>query len=181
MRSSRMRRTGAAVGERPACLAVALFDEVTAAGYVGSYPTFTRRICDLQLRPACQACASTKGRPAAVIAHPRGAEAQWDWVDLPDPPKRCGWGTTAHLRLGALSHSGLWRGALGPGMEQAHLVGGLDQVTRDLGGVPLRWRFDRMATVCHPHSGRVSSSFSAVAKHCGVGVDICPRDLVRGH
>ncbi|RIK16401.1 MAG: transposase [Acidobacteria bacterium] len=31
-----------------------------------------------------------------------------------------------------------------------------------------------MATVCHPATGRVSASFSAVAKHYAVGVDICP-------
>src|SRR5690606_34277432 len=35
-------------------------------------------------------------------------------------------------------------------------------------------RFDRMATVCHPESGRVTASFSAVAKHYGVSVAICP-------
>jgi hypothetical protein len=32
-----------------------------------------------------------------------------------------------------------------------------------------RWRFDRMATVCHPDSGRITASFAAVAKHYGVG------------
>jgi hypothetical protein len=36
------------------------------------------------------------------------------------------------------------------------------------------WRFDRMATVCHPESGRISTSFAAVAKHYGVSVKICP-------
>ncbi|EIU61598.1 integrase catalytic region [Mycobacteroides abscessus subsp. bolletii 1S-151-0930] len=36
------------------------------------------------------------------------------------------------------------------------------------------WRFDRMATVCDPGSGRVSASFAGVAKHYGVCVAICP-------
>ena len=36
------------------------------------------------------------------------------------------------------------------------------------------WRFDRMATVCHPGTGRVTASFAAVAKHYGVSVAICP-------
>ncbi|MCB1154070.1 transposase [bacterium] len=36
------------------------------------------------------------------------------------------------------------------------------------------WRFDRMATVCDPASGRVSASFAGVAKHYGVSVAICP-------
>lgn len=158
----------------PHVWAIAVFDEVTAAGYQGSYPTFTRKIRDLGLRPACEPCAPTRGRPAAVIAHPPGQEVQWDWVDLPDPPGHWGWGSTAHLLLGALSHSGRWRGNLAPGMDQPHLVDGLDRVTRALDGVPARWRFDRMATVCHPASGRVTASFAAVAKHYGAGVDICP-------
>jgi hypothetical protein len=47
-------------------------------------------------------------------------------------------------------------------------------VVRRLGGVTQYWRFDRMATVCHPGSGRVTASFAAVAKHYGAGVKICP-------
>lgn len=158
----------------PHVWAVTLFDEVTAAGYSGSYPTFTRKIRDLGLRPACEPCAPTKGRPVAVIVHPPGAEVQWDWVDLPDPPAHWGWGPTARLLIGALSRAGRWRGSLAPAMDQPHLVDGLDRVTRTLGGVPSRWRFDRMATVCYPESGRVTASFAAIAKHYGVGVDICP-------
>ena len=51
---------------------------------------------------------------------------------------------------------------------------GLDRVTRALGGVTRSWRFDRMATVCDPGSGRVTASFAGVAKHYGVSVAICP-------
>jgi len=58
----------------PHVWAVALFDEVTAAGYPGSYPTFTRKIREAGLRPACGPCAPTRGRPAAVIEHPPGRE-----------------------------------------------------------------------------------------------------------
>ncbi|ETZ40730.1 putative transposase IstA protein [Mycobacterium avium MAV_120709_2344] len=36
------------------------------------------------------------------------------------------------------------------------------------------WRFDRMATVCDPGSGRVTAPFAGVAKHYGVSVAICP-------
>ena len=49
--------------------------------------------------------------------------------------------------------------------DQPHLIEALDQVVRRLGGVSRYWRFDRMATVCHPGSGRVTASFAAVAKH----------------
>lgn len=73
-----------------------------------------------------------------------------------------------------MRYSGRWRAILAPSMDQGHLIDGLDRVTRALGGVPARWRFDRMATVCDPGSGRVSASFAAVAKHYGAGVDICP-------
>jgi hypothetical protein len=58
--------------------------------------------------------------------------------------------------------------------DQAHLVEALHAVSVRLGGLPKRWRFDRMATVCHPASGRLTASFAAVAKHYEVHVDICP-------
>ena len=41
-------------------------------------------------------------------------------------------------------------------------------------GLTRVWRFDRMATVCHPATGRVTASFAGVAKHYGVSVAICP-------
>ena len=80
----------------------------------------------------------------------------------------------AHLLVGSLAHSGRWRGYLSPVMDQPHLVEGLDRITRGLGGVTKQWRFDRMATVCHPGSGRISATFSGVAKHYGVMIKICP-------
>ena len=59
-------------------------------------------------------------------------------------------------------------------MEQPHLIDALDRVTRALGGVTRDWRFDRMATVINPETGRVQASFAAVAKHYGVRVVACP-------
>jgi transposase len=50
----------------------------------------------------------------------------------------------------------------------------LDRVSRALGGLTRSWRFDRMATVCHPDSGKVTATFAGVAKHYGVSVSICP-------
>ncbi len=43
-----------------------------------------------------------------------------------------------------------------------------------LGGLTQRWRFDRMATVCHPGSGRITASFGPVAMHYQLGISICP-------
>lgn len=160
--------------EDPHVWATTLYDEVTALGFDRSYPTFTRLVRARGLRPACEPCHPTKGRPVAVIEHPPGEETQWDWVELPDPPEHWGWRKTAYLLVGALAHSGRWRGVLAPSMDQPHLIDALDRVTRALGGVSRVWRFDRMSTVINPESGRVQASFAAVAKHYGVSVVACP-------
>ena len=55
--------------------------------------------------------------------------------------------------------SGRWRtrrggaAVLAESEDQPHLIEALDGVARRLGGLTQRWRFDRMATVCHPDSG----------------------------
>ena len=164
----------ARLAEDPHVWAEALLDELRPLGFTQSYATLTRQIRERGLRPACEACRPAKGRPVAIIEHPAGEETQWDWVDLPDPPTAWGWGTTASLFVGALSHSSKWRGRLAESKDQPHTIDALDQITRALGGVTRVWRFDRMATVCHPATGRVTGSFAAVAKHYGVQVAICP-------
>jgi hypothetical protein len=126
------------------------------------------------LRPGCTACASGAHREAAIIDHPGGEETQFDWLELPDPPAGWGLGGPAHLLVGSLAHSSRWRAVLAESEDQPHLIEALDGVVRRLGGVSRYWRFDRMATVCHPASGRVSSSFAAVAGHYSAGVRICP-------
>lgn len=158
----------------PHLWASTLYDELLELGYAQSYPSLTRAVRARGLRPACEACRPTKGRPAAVIEHPPGQETQWDWVELPDPPEHWGWGKTAHLLVGALSHSGSWRAVLCESEEQPHLIDGLDRVARALGGLTKDWRFDRMSTVISPNTGKVSASFAAVAKHYGVTVRPCP-------
>ncbi len=160
--------------EDPHLWAVTLFDEVTGLGYERSYSTFTRQIRSRGLRPHCEPCSATNGRANAPIEHPPGEETQWDWLELPDPPAAWGWGKNAHLLVGALAHSSKWRAQLAPAEDQAQLIAGLDAVTRKLGGLTKKWRFDRMATVCHPESGKVTATFAAVAKHYGVQVAICP-------
>jgi transposase len=158
------------LSDDPHLWASTLFDELTELGFTGSYPTLTRQLRARSLRPACEPCRPAKDRPVAVIEHPPGEETQWDWVELPDPPASWGWGANAHLLVGALAHSGRWRGVLCELEDQAHL----DRVTRALGGLTRDWRFDRMATVISPTTGKVSASFAAVAKHYGVTVRPCP-------
>lgn|GEM_PF-2141808 len=85
-----------------------------------------------------------------------------------------GVGGTAHLLVGALSHSGCWRGVLADAEDFPHLVEAIDAVLRRLGGLTRRWRFDRMATVCSPSSGRLTAGFAAVAEYYAVAVDVCP-------
>lgn len=151
-----------------------LCDELEDLGYAMSYQTLTRQVRERKLRPVCQACLTATERPNAVIEHPPGEETQWDWVDLPNPPAAWGWGSMAHLFVGTLACSGKWRGVLAPEMTQPRVVAGLDRICRGLGGVSRVWRFDRMATACHPESGKVTASFAGVAKHYGVSVAICP-------
>lgn len=160
--------------EDPHLWARTLFDELAELGFALSYQSLTRNIRKRNLRPVCEACRNVTERPNAIIEHPPGEETQWDWLDLLDPPASWGWGKTAHLLVGSLAHSGKWRGALSACTDQPHLVDGLDRVTRGLGGVSQVWRFDRMATVCDPGSGRVTASFAGVAKHYGVAVAVCP-------
>lgn len=93
---------------------------------------------------------------------------------MPDPPASWGWGKKAFLLVGSLVHSGKWRAVLSPSMDQPHLVAAIDRIGRGLGGLTRVWRYDRMATVCDPGSGRVTASFAGVAKHYGVSIAICP-------
>jgi transposase len=162
-------------GDDPHLWATTLFDEVQELGYEGAYQSFTRALRRRGLRPSCAGCAAA-GTPEefAVISHPAGGETQWDWVELPDPPAAWGWGKKAHLLVGALSHSGAWRGALAESEEQPYLVASLHAVCERLGGVARRWRFDRMSTVCHPGTGDLTASFAEVARYYGVAVDVCP-------
>jgi transposase len=162
------------LADDPHVWAVVLFDETVALGFDRSYPTFTRGLRRHRLRPHCEPCTASTGRDHAVLEHPPGGEVQWDWVELPDPPASWRAGAHAHLLVGALSSSGRWRGVLAETEQHAHLVEGLHAVSGRLGGLPRVWRFDRMATVASPSTGRVTASFGAVAKHYAVQVALCP-------
>src|SRR5664280_1171600 len=58
-----------------------LFDELTALGYAGSYPSFTRALRTRKLRPHCEPCAASRARDAGLIAHPPGAETGYSSND----------------------------------------------------------------------------------------------------
>ncbi len=178
MIGSRSIRTSSCLRQRladdPHVWAVVLFDEAVALGFDRSYPTFTKGLRRHRLRPHCEPCSASTGRDHTVIEHPPGEEVQWDWVELPDPPASWQAGAQAHLLVGALSSSGRWRGVLAETEQHAHLVEGLHAVSGRLGGLPKLWRFDRMATVASPNTGRLTATFAAVAKHYQVQVALCP-------
>jgi transposase len=159
------------LAEDPHLWGTALYDEVVKLGFERSYVTFVRELRRRGLRPRCEACLGVKGRPTIEIEHPAGEEIQWDWLELPDAP----WGGTAHVLVGTLSFSGRFRAVFAESEAQPQLVGALDGVLRRLGGTARRWRFDRMTTVCNPGSGRLLTSFAAVARYYGVQVDVCER------
>ena len=154
----------------PHVWATTLFDELRGLGFDRSYPTFTRQVRERELRPHCEPCAASNGRAHVDIDHPPGVEVQWDWLELDDTP----WAAKAFVLVGALSHSSRFRAWFSEADDQPHLIVGIDEVLRRLGGTPQRWRVDRMATVINPATGRLQRSFAPVAKHYGVGVDACP-------
>jgi transposase len=162
------------LSDDPHLWSTTLFDEVVELGFAGSYQAFTAAVRRHELRPRCAACAANRAKDRSVIDHPAGEETQWDWLELPDAPAHWGVGGSAHLLLGVLPHSSRWRGWIAESEDQPHLIEGLHQVATRLGGLTARWRFDRMATVCHPGSGRITASFGPVALHYQVGVSICP-------
>ena len=152
--------------------ATTLFDEVQALGYDRSYPTFTRKLRQRNLRPHCEACSGVKGRPTVIIEHPSGEELQWDWDEL----GTCPWDPTVAVSMlvGSLSHSSKARAWLAYSQDQPHLVEGIDQILHRFGGTARVWRTDRMATVINPQTGKIQASFAPVAKHYGVTVVPCP-------
>jgi transposase len=152
--------------------ATVLFDEVQGLGYDRSYPTFTRKLRERDLRPHCEACSGVKGRATVIIEHPPGEEVQWDWDEL----GTCPWdpSTEVFMLVGSLSHSSKTRAWLAYSQDQPHLVEGIDQILRRVGGTPKVWRVDRMATVINPQTGKIQASFAPVAKHYGVTVVPCP-------
>jgi transposase len=162
------------LADDPHLWSTTLFEEVVELGFTGSYQAFTASVRRHELRPRCAACAAARSKDRSVIDHPPGEETQWDWLELPDPPAQWGFTGKAHLLLGTLAHSSRWRGWLAECEDQAHLIEGLHQVATRLGGLSGNWRFDRMASVCHPGSGRITASFGPVAVHYQVGICVCP-------
>lgn len=154
--------------------AVALFDELVAAGFERSYPTLVRELRRTELRPVCLVCLvcqQRRGRaPTVELDHDPGEEIQWDWLELTETP----WGQPAYALVGALSHSGMFRAVLCEQMTFGHLAQALHEILTALGGTARVWRVDRMATAVIPGTDRLNAQFAQMAKHYGAAVAICP-------
>src|SRR3954466_2151910 len=91
--------------------ATVLYRELVEAGFDRSYPTPVRELRRLQLRPVCLVCEHRRGSPVTVeIDPPAAEEVQWDWLEL--SPGDVPWGEPACVLVGALSHSGRFRGVI---------------------------------------------------------------------
>ena len=150
--------------------ATVLLRELRQLGFGRSYPTLTRELRRLELRPACELCKRGDHPVTVELSHEPGEEIQLDWLEFRETP----WGELAYALVGALSHSGQIRAVLAEGMSLPELVACLDGVLRRLGGTPRSWRTDRMATVVEPGGDRLRAEFAEVAKHYGVTVAVCP-------
>jgi transposase len=151
--------------------ATVLFRELVDAGFDRSYPTLVRELRRLELRPVCLVCEHRRGRAVTVeIEHPPGEEIQWDWLELDDTP----WGEPAFVLVGALSHSGRFRGVFCEQMTFGHLAEAMHRVLVALGGTPRVWRTDRMATIVIPGTDRLTVDAAQAAKHYGVQITVCP-------
>jgi transposase len=151
--------------------ATVLFRELVDAGFDRSYPTLVRELRRLQLRPVCLVCQHRRGRAVTVeIDHPPGEEIQWDWLELDVTP----WGEPAFVLVGALSHSGRFRGVFCEQMTFGHLAEAMHRVLVGLGGTPRVWRTDRMATIVIAGTDRLTVDAAQAAKHYGTEITVCP-------
>ena len=150
--------------------ATVLLRELRPLGFERSYPTLTRELRRLELRPVCEVCKRGGHRLTVELVHEPGEELQLDWLELSETP----WGEPGHVLVGALSHSGRIRAVFSEAEDFAYLAGALDELLRRFGGTARCWRTDRMSTVVEPGSGRLRPEAAELAKHYGVTVTVCP-------
>jgi len=153
--------------------ATVLHRELVEAGFDRSYPTLVRELRRLGLRPICLVCEHRRGDAVTVeIDHPPGEEIQWDWLEL--SPEDVPWGEPAFVLVGALSHSGRFRGVFCEQMTFGHLAEAMHHVLVALGGTPRVWRTDRMATIVVAGTDRLTVDAAQAAKHYGTEIAVCP-------
>ncbi|HEY2654119.1 MAG TPA: IS21 family transposase [Solirubrobacteraceae bacterium] len=158
------------LGEDPHLDATVLLRELRPLGFERSYPTLTRELRRLGLRPVCEVCKRGGHRVTIELVHEPGEELQLDWLELPETA----WGEPAHVLVGALASSGRIRAVLSDGEDFARLAAALDGLLRRFDGTARCWRTDRMSTIVEPGSGRLRAEAAELAKHYGVTIAVCP-------
>ena len=158
------------LGDDPHLDATVLLRELRELDFDRSYPTLTRELRRLELRPVCLACRRGGHALTVELEHEPGEELQLDWLELPETP----WGGPAHVLVGALSHSGRIRAVFSEGESFPELAAAVDGILRRFGGTARCWRTDRMATIVAPGSGRLRAEAAELAKHYGATVAVCP-------
>ena len=81
---------GQRLGDDPHLDATVLLRELRPLGFERSYPTLTRELRRLELRPPCEVCKRGGHRLTVELDHPPGEELQLDWLELPQTPCRLG-------------------------------------------------------------------------------------------
>ena len=147
-----------------------LYREVRDLGFDRSYVTFVRELRTLGLRPRCEACRTGGHGVTTVIAHEPGEEIQWDWLELRETP----WGEPAYVLVGALSFSGRCRGGDLRGADLRAPGRGDRRGAAPVGWHRAAWRTDRMATVVHPGTDRITAPFAQRRQALRVQVWVCP-------
>jgi len=66
--------------------ATVLLRELRALGFDRSYPTLTRELRRLGLRPVCEVCKRGGHAPTVELVHEPGEELQLDWLELAETP-----------------------------------------------------------------------------------------------
>jgi hypothetical protein len=76
--------------------------------------------------------------------------------------------------VGALAHSGKFRGSFSPSKDSGHLIAAMQEVIRGLGGLTRRFRIDAMEGAVIPGTRRLNALFADFCRSLAVGVDMCP-------
>ncbi|WP_345697773.1 Mu transposase domain-containing protein [Kitasatospora terrestris] len=159
----------------PHLQASVLFDEVVELGYGGGYSTFTRALRRHRVRPSCGLC--HLGPPPGPTG-PRGRaveEIRFRWIPLGRSRSAPPGGDHVHLLTGTLagsSDAGRWRGVLVDTADFPHVVEGVDEVLRRLGGTAPRWCFDRATPLRCPATGRLTPAMARVGRYYGAEVEL---------
>ena len=121
-------------------------------GFERSYPTLTRELRRLGLRPVCEVCRRgghrLDGRARARAGRGAAAGLARAARRRRGVSRRTCWSARCRTRAGSAACSR-------EGEDFAHLVDALDGVLRRLGGTARCWRTDRMATIVEPGSDRL--------------------------